>query len=73
MKWSEIFNYFLGIIVYGLILTLILTYPIMLLWNWLMPYIFGLPTLTFWQIFGFKILLNCLIPRSSKNSSKNNK
>lgn len=70
MKWSEFFYYILGIIVCGLILALILTYPMMLLWNWLMPYIFGLPTLTFWQMFGFSILLNCLIPHSTNTNNK---
>ena len=63
MKWSEFFEILLS----GLITILILTYPMMLLWNWLMPYIFGLPTLTFWQMLGFSILLNCLIPHSSTN------
>lgn len=67
MKWSELFNY-LGVFVFALIFALILTYPMMLLWNWLMPYIFGLPTLTFWQMFGLSILLNCLIPHSSTNN-----
>ena len=28
----------------------------MLLWNWLMPNIFGLPTLTFWQAGGLLLL-----------------
>jgi hypothetical protein len=69
MKWSEFFGYILGIIVFGLILALILTYPMMLLWNWLMPYIFGLPTLTFWQMLGFSILLDCLIPHSFTNTN----
>lgn len=32
---------------------------VMLLWNWLMPELFGLPTITFWQAAG--ILLLCKI------------
>lgn len=31
-------------------------YVLMLLWNWLMPDLFGLSTLTYWQAFGILIL-----------------
>ncbi|MFN8293777.1 MAG: hypothetical protein U0T72_08615 [Chitinophagales bacterium] len=31
-------------------------YVFMLLWNWLMPEIFGLTTITFWQAFGLLAL-----------------
>ena len=39
---------------------LLLTYPVMWLWNWLMPMIFGLQTLTFWQTFGLAMLANMI-------------
>lgn len=35
----------IGIIV---LVALLEIYPVMLLWNWLMPAIFGLPTIGFW-------------------------
>lgn len=31
-------------------------YFVMLLWNWLMPELFGLTTITFWQAFGITLL-----------------
>jgi hypothetical protein len=34
--------------------------PLMLLWNWLMPVIFGLPTITFWQAVGLNFLSSIL-------------
>jgi hypothetical protein len=34
--------------------------PLMLLWNWLMPVIFGLPTITFWQAVGLNFLSSTL-------------
>lgn len=37
---------------------------IMLCWNWLMPFLFGLPTITFWQAFGLKVLATALVKRS---------
>ena len=37
-------------------------YPlvVMLLWNWLMPAIFGLGTISFWQAFGLAFLIGLL-------------
>jgi hypothetical protein len=33
---------------------------VMLLWNWLLPTLFGLPTITLWQAFGLLILSRML-------------
>ena len=35
-------------------------YFVMLLWNWLMPMLFGLKTITYWQAFGIVILAKIL-------------
>ena len=40
-----------------------LSIPLCLLWNWLMPHIFGLPTLTLIETFGLSILISLLSPR----------
>ena len=42
--------------------------PLMLLWNWLMPTIFGLPTITFWQGVGLNFLSSILF--KSNNTKK---
>jgi hypothetical protein len=42
------------------ILIVILGYPLMLLWNWLMPELFGLPLITFWQAIGLNFLSTIL-------------
>jgi hypothetical protein len=34
---------------------------VMLLWNWVMPMIFGLGTITFWQAFGLSLLAKLLL------------
>ncbi|WP_258104918.1 hypothetical protein [Marinoscillum sp. MHG1-6] len=34
----------------------VVTVAVMYLWNWLMPEIFGLTTITFWQAFGLLLL-----------------
>jgi len=51
---------FIGFGILGFIgvaaLAVLFGYFVMLLWNWLMPEIFGLPTLNFWQAVGIVIL-----------------
>ncbi len=68
-----------GMIIFGGIfitgLAILFGFIIMWLWNWLMPMIFGLTTLTFWQAVGVfilaKILLGgCNFGDSGKKSSK---
>jgi hypothetical protein len=50
---------------------ILITYPTMWLWNWLMSTTFGLPELTFWQTFGLMILTRLILPTIS-NSTKSN-
>ena len=51
------------------ILVVILGYPLMLLWNWLMPELFGLSEVTFLQAIGLNILCTILF-RPSINVKK---
>lgn len=71
-----------GIIIFGAIaitgLAILFGFVIMWLWNWLMPEVFGLPLLTYWQAVGLFILLKLLLggcgsgSSSSKSSKKSN-
>ena len=45
------------------IVGMILSIPLCLLWNWLMPFIFGLPKLSLLQTFGLSVLISLLAPR----------
>ena len=60
----------------GLIVALIAflaLYPlgIMLLWNWLMPSLFGLGTISFWEAVGLKLLSSFLfVPVFAANKKK---
>ena len=58
---------FIGII--GLVVVLF-GWPLMGLWNWLMPTIFGLPTITFWQAVGLNLLSTILFKDASFKSNK---
>lgn len=54
-----------GMLIFGAIgitaLATLFGFVIMWLWNWLMPTIFGLTTLTFWQAAGLFILFKLLL------------
>lgn len=73
----------IGMIIFGGIfiigMAILFGFVIMWLWNWLMPMIFGLSTLTFWQAVGVFILAKILLGGcgglggSDKSSSKSSK
>ena len=48
---------------------LLMAIPVYYLWNWLMPEIFGLTTLDFWQALGISLLASCLFKGTSSTSS----
>ena len=56
----------LGIIFIGIVMFftigIVLSIPLCLLWNWLMPTIFGLPTLNLLEAFGLSVLVTLLSP-----------
>lgn len=43
------------------LVAMIFGFPIMWLWNWLMPEIFGLPVIDFWQAIGLSVLSGFLV------------
>jgi hypothetical protein len=56
----------IGLIVLAAIL---LALPLQLLWNWLMPTLFNLPMITFWQALGLNIMSGILF-KSNVNIKK---
>lgn len=54
-----------GLALLALVSALLMALPVYFLWNALMPEIFGLTTLDFWQAVGVSILAACLFGRSS--------
>ena len=52
------------------LISLILSLPVMLLWDWLMPILFGLPTITWLQAWGLTMLCNLLFKSTIETSSK---
>ena len=66
----EFFLKALGVLALVLLLALLMAYPTMWLWNWLMPIIFGLTKVTFWQALGLNMLSGILLKNTSLSSSK---
>jgi hypothetical protein len=48
---------------------IILGFPIMWLWNWLTPDLFGFPEINFWQALGLYLLFGALFKASSSSDS----
>lgn len=59
-------------IIVAILIIVICALPTMWLWNWLMPAIFGLGKISFWQALGINMLCSILFKSSSANRSKDN-
>lgn len=61
-------------IIAAILFLLLFGYGFMLLWNWLMPEVFGLPILSYWQAVGVlvmaKLLFGSFEGMNSKKSSR---
>jgi hypothetical protein len=57
---NNILEYILTIIGLLILAVILFGYPTLLLWNWLMPTIFNLPYITFWQACGLNLLASIL-------------
>lgn len=77
---GDIFAFFVGlfgvfvamagiIVVMGLLWAI----PTMLLWDWLMPELFGLSTITIWQAWGINMLSGILFKSKSKSKETKSK
>lgn len=57
-----------GVIIAGL-MALLFGFVVMWLWNWLMPEIFALPMITFWQAWGLVVLSHILFKSFPQNKN----
>ena len=49
-------------------IALFVSFPLMLLWNWLMPYLFNFPDIDFLQSLGMYVLSKILFQKGKKNT-----
>lgn len=57
-----------GVFVLAMALGLLLAFPVMWLWNWVMP-VLGVSTLTYWQSWGMFVLCNLLFKGTSASTN----
>lgn len=62
-----LFVFFAAFVFFSFIISLVMAWPVMLLWNWLMPVIFGLTTIGYWQAVGLMILSALLFKTHSSS------
>jgi hypothetical protein len=60
-KWAMLIPMILGGIALAVLFAFLFGWVVMLLWNWLMPEIFGLKTISYWQAWGLVVLSHILI------------
>jgi hypothetical protein len=63
----EAIMYIIGL---AILVVMLLGMPLQLLWNWLMPSIFNLPYISFWQAVGLNLMATILF-RPTVNIKKN--
>lgn len=63
----EAILYIIGLVI---LIVMLLGMPLQLLWNWLMPNIFDLPYISFWQAVGLNLMATILF-RPTVNVKKN--
>lgn len=60
-------------IIFGILIAFLIGYVVMWLWNWLMPDLFGLTTITYWQAVGILILAKLFFGFGDCSSNSNSK
>ena len=73
MDWLEklaidIGTGFLAVVIVAIV-SIITAIPTYFLWNWLMPEIFAIKVITFWQMWGVNLLAGILFKSSSSSKS----
>jgi len=54
-----------GVIVFAFGLSILMAYPLMWCWNYVMPFMFGLSKITFWQMFCLNFLMSSFFKSTS--------
>jgi hypothetical protein len=66
---GEFIGLVLGLILYLIVIGILLALPVMLLWNFVMPDVFGLTEITFWQALALTLLSSFLFKSSTGSSN----
>lgn len=69
-QFIKVFSAFFIMLLACVGVAFLLVWPLVWMWNYVMPDIFGLPEITFWQMFWLYVLIQCLL---KLNVTVNNK
>ncbi len=64
-RFAEVAGAVLVFIAFVILSVILFSLPVMWLWNWLMPDLFGLQQITIWQALGLSVLCSLLFPHGS--------
>lgn len=67
---GKIVGTWLTITLFVIVIGFLLVWPLVWMWNFVMPDLFGVPTITYWQMFCLYMLIQCLF---KLNVTVNNK
>ena len=67
----EIIGVIIGTILTVLLVAFIMSIPLYYLWNWLMPIVFGLTKITFFQAMGLSFLSSCIFKGGGSSNNSN--
>lgn len=70
MDFGDFIAGFLLVIIIAFVIAIIMGFPMMWLWNALMPSIFGLTKITFWKGVGLNLLSGLLFGKISYKENK---
>jgi len=59
----------LGVIALSAVMGFLIAFPVMWLWNWLVPDLFHGPVIGYWQAYGIYLLCDILFKFKSSSSS----
>jgi hypothetical protein len=57
---GKIVGTWLTVAIFVTVIGFLLVWPLVLMWNFVMPDVFGLPEITYWQMFCLYMLIQCL-------------
>lgn len=67
-EFMKLIGVIVSIVLIAMFLGLLLAFPVMWLWNWLIPSMFGLKIINVWEAWGIIVLCNLLFKSTSTNS-----
>lgn len=60
----------LTVLLVAFLLGMLMAWPVMWIWNYMMPELFGVPVITYWQAFWGSFMVKLIFPSHTNYNSK---